>query len=281
MLRFVPDPARGEFVNVGVVAGDADGGDWELRLVQNLRRAKAIDDTGSLSLALSFAAKLADHIDAVDQLPGTGVEPITLELLAQWAEEMHNVVQLSAPAPIVADSADAALDILVSELVVDLASAQHRFDRKHKAVASTRHAYRAHNVPEDSITERAPITAGAYDGTFDFAVSNGEVVQLVQCWSFQLPNQVDLAEQVKAWAWVVRGLREHGGKLQSGDRELAIPAADIEVAAVYIPPAEGQEDAHAFEEARAAFGETGVLALTRDEADAVGESAAQRLHVAV
>lgn len=38
------------------------------------------------------------------------------------------------------------------------------------------------------------MTSGAYDGMFDFAVFNGRAVQLVQCWSFQLPNQADLAE---------------------------------------------------------------------------------------
>jgi hypothetical protein len=35
MLRFVPDPARGEFINIGAIAGDDDSGEWELRLLQN------------------------------------------------------------------------------------------------------------------------------------------------------------------------------------------------------------------------------------------------------
>jgi hypothetical protein len=55
----------------------------------------------------------------------------------------------------------------------------------------------------------------------------------MQCWSFQLPNQAELAEQVKAWAWVVRGLRKQGGSLQLGEREIAVPAGtDVEIASV-------------------------------------------------
>jgi hypothetical protein len=169
--------------------------------------------------------------------------------------------------------------VLFSEFVVDLAAQRFRFEKKHTALASTRRAYRAHEVPDDAITQRAAISAGPYEGIFDFAVANGEVVQLVRCWSFQLPNQVELAEQVKARAWLVRGMREHSGSMRFGERDVAVPGHEVEVAAVFAPPAEDQDDAHAFDEARAAFDETGVLALPREEADTVGEHAAQRLQV--
>ena len=33
LLRFVPDTARGEFVNLGAIAGDSEVVDWELRLI--------------------------------------------------------------------------------------------------------------------------------------------------------------------------------------------------------------------------------------------------------
>jgi hypothetical protein len=281
LLRFVPDPARGEFVNLGILAGDDEAADWELRLIQNFRRAKAIDDKGALGLALAFAANLEEHIGAVEQLPETSsILPISRELVAQFADEMQNVVQLTPPVPVAAETAEGALDFLFAELVVDPASPRFRFQKKHRAVASTRRAYRAHQVPPDAVTERASIAAGPYEGTFDFAVSNGGVVQLVHCWSFQLPNQAELAEQVKAWAWVVRELRERGGVLHVGERELAVPAGDAaEIATVFIAPTTDQ-DAPAFDQAQAAFEETGVLQLTPEEADTVGQHAAERLHVA-
>src|SRR6266511_5505150 len=161
LLRFVPDPARGEFVNLGILAGDDEAEDWELRLIQNLRRAKAIDDKGALGLALSFASDLEEHIVAIEQLPGTaGTTPISVDFVGQLSDEMQNVVQLSPPAPVDAESAETALDMLFSELVVDPTSHRFRFQKKHRAVVSPRQAYRAHEIPEEAITEKAPVSAG-------------------------------------------------------------------------------------------------------------------------
>lgn len=281
MLRFVPDPARGEFVNFGLLVGDDDSGEWELRVIQNYRRAKAIDDRGALNLALGFVDRLESHIDALERLPETAsVEPISAALVQTLTNEMRNVVQLSEPAPVAADSAQEALDMLVDELLVDPLSRRYRFEKKHRAVGLTRRAYRERHVPDESIAQRTPVVAGPYDGVFDFAVFNGEVVQLVQCWSFQLPDQAQLAEQVKAWAWVVRELRNHGGEVRVGARHVEVPSGEeIEIAAVAVPPAEGQEDVHAYDEARAAFAQTGVRELRPEDADEVAASAAKRLHV--
>ena len=112
---------------------------------------------------------------------------------------------------------------------------------------------------------------------FDFAVHNGRVVQLVQCWSFQLPNQVELAEEVKAWGWVVSELKRHGGELMVDGSEapILIPS-DLEIAAVYVAPTSAQPSP-AFIEAQAVFEETQTLAVTADEAEVVGHSARNRL----
>jgi hypothetical protein len=195
---------------------------------------------------------------------------------------MRNVVQLSAPAPVAASSAEEALDLLADELLVDPMARRYRFAKKHSAVGVTRRAYREHQVPQESIAERAPVVSGAYDAAFDFAVFNGRAVQLVQCWSFQLPDQVQLAEQVKAWAWVVRELREHGGVVRAGGREIEVPQGDeLEIAVVAVPPMDDQENTHAYAEARAAFAETHVRELRPEEADELGARAAERLHLAV
>jgi hypothetical protein len=166
---------------------------------------------------------------------------------------------------------------LFTEFVVDPAAHRFRFQRKHQAIASTRRAYREHQVPPEAVNEKASVSAGPYAGTFDFAVANGRVVQLVQCWSFQLPNQAELAEQVKAWAWVVRELADQGGVLHVGEaRNIEVPPRDVEVMSVFIPPQQDQ-DAPAFDEARAAFQETGVTQLTPDQAGVIGERAAMLL----
>jgi hypothetical protein len=279
LLRFVPDPARGEFVNFGLLVGDDDAGDWELRVIQNYRRAKAIDDRGALQMALGFVDTLESHIAALENLPDAAlVQPISADLVAQLSAEMRNIVQLSAPLPVVAASAQEALDILSDEVLVDPLARRYRFAKKHRAVAVTRRAYREHHIPLESIAEHAPVVSGAYDASFDFAVFNGKAIQLVQCWSFQLPDQVQLAEQVKAWAWVVRALRDQGGIVRTGDREIEVPQGqDLEIAAVAVAPMDDQENTHAYEEAKAAFAETGVRELRPEQADELGARAAEQL----
>jgi hypothetical protein len=277
LLRFVPDPARGEFINLGILAGDDDAADWDLRLIQNFRRARAIDNEGALEIAMAFIPSLQDHIAALDPTTTemTAAEPLTTEYLSHLSEEMQNVVQLTAPTPIAASSADEALEVLYSELVVDATSQRLRFTDKKPAQASTRRAYKKYEIPKQSVREHAPVVAGPYSGTFDFAVANGSVVQLVQCWSFQLPNQTELAEQVKAWAWVVHELRGHGATVTLADRE-ADAEQDVDVATVVVPPEDGQET-RAYEEAQAAFEEIRVEQLTPDQADELGARAAERL----
>jgi hypothetical protein len=279
LIRFVPDPARGEFVNVGAIAGSDEARDWELRLVSNLSRAKALDDRGVLSKAFAYAAGLEDHIAALDPLPETGgAEPISSELLRRRATEMHNIVQFSPPAPVAADSAEAALDLVFDQLVLDAARKIFPFEKKHRAQGAARRAYQAHDVPAGAVRERAPVRSGVFDGAFDFAVHNGRAVQLVQCWSFQLPNQADLAEQVKAWSWLVHEVRRAGGELTATDRDVEVPA-DLDIFAIAIPPVDGVESP-AYEEAKAAFAENGVVELAPDEADRVGVHAAQALAAA-
>ncbi len=40
ILRFVPDPVRGEFVNVAAIVRSDDSEEWRLRVVENSRRSE-------------------------------------------------------------------------------------------------------------------------------------------------------------------------------------------------------------------------------------------------
>jgi hypothetical protein len=269
----VPDPARGEFINLGAIAGDDASQDWALRQISNLKRAHAIDNRGTLPAALEFLGRLEERLPAEDEEAPVG--EMSVEELTRLSEEMNNIVQFSTPTPIVADTVEVALDLIFEELVLDPAATRFRFEKKHRAIGATRNAYHAHDIPETAIKERVQVVAGHFHGNFDFAVHNGRAVQLVQCWSFQLPNQEALAEQVKSWAWVVRELREQGGRLRADSLDITAPDT-LDVAAVYIPPIVGKS-AEAFAEACAAFEELGVEPLTPDAADILGVRAAAAL----
>lgn len=267
-MRFVPDPARGEFVGIGAVAGEDDSRDWEFRLISNFSRAKAIDDRSGLPSALAFADEVVGRIDALERLPGFAISPMSIELLESWSAEMRNVVQWSWPSPVLADSAAQALDKVFEELLVDPAHRRFPFEKKHRAVRNVAQAYRAAGVPDAAVARDVLARTSEYADRFDFAVHNGSVVQLVRCWSFQLPSQSELAEEVKAWAWVSRHLMEAGGTVEASAGRYPVPRR-ADLAVVYIPPL-AHMDAPAFDEARAAFREIGVPAFPATEADVVG-----------
>jgi hypothetical protein len=194
---------------------------------------------------------------------------------------MHNVVQVTEPLPVVADSARHALELLAEQLLVDPLAPRFDFEKKNRAYFATRRAYVQHHIPQESFAEHAPLTAGPYDGIFDFAVFNGHALQLAHCWSFQIPGQAELADQVKSWAWVVHEIRNNGGTIRIGDREVEVPqGGELEIAAIAVPPKDGQEDVRAYDEARAAFDEVDVRELRPDDVDALAQRAVELLHVA-
>jgi len=278
LLRFVPDPARGEFINIGAIAGDDSGVDWSLRLVSNLARANRLDDKGTLGAALAFAATIEARIEALDQLPGFG-EPISLQWLETTSAEMQNIVQLSEPTPVVATSAEDALDLVFEELIVDPAARRFRFFKKYRAVSQLRAAYTEVEIPDEAVDKSVRVTTSRYSDSFDFGIHNGRLVQLAKCWSFQLPGQDALAEEVKAWAWVVEHLKELGGEASIDGRLYEIAGdGDLDVAVVYVPPV-GLEPRLAFDQAQAAFADLGVTAVPGEDASRVAAEAAGRLGI--
>jgi len=66
LIRYVPDPARGEFVNVGAIAGSEDAGDWQVRQLQNPARARALG--GRLTLDAVAEAHGLESVALADAL---------------------------------------------------------------------------------------------------------------------------------------------------------------------------------------------------------------------
>ena len=211
IVRFVPDPARGEFVNVGAIVGSEESSEWQYRQIENPMRARALDERQTLDAVWSFLDRVGRQIDDFERAGETLFDP-GVELSEAWMERLYvdqrNVVQLSRPTPMVAASADEAMDRIFDDLVVDPARRRHPFQKKHAALAAVRAAYRAHSVEKTkNLRERVSLQTDHHRERFDFAVTNGKVVQLTHTWSFQLPDQEQLAEQVKAWGWTVRDVR--------------------------------------------------------------------------
>jgi hypothetical protein len=243
-------------------------------------RARAIDDRKALEAVWAFLDEVGRDIYeyemATEQLL---ISPV--ELSEAWLERLfidhRNIVQLSPPTPMVAPSAEEALDRIFEYMIIDPAQRKYRFRKKHAALAAVRAAYRRHGVREQvNLRQRVAVQTENHSERFDFAVTNGHVLQLTQTWSFQVPDQESLAEQVKAWGWTVRDLKQHGGQATVPDGSQFDVTTDVDVEVVFVPPAEGQ-DAPAMRDAYSVFNELGVHQAPVDEADQVGQRASELL----
>ena len=105
LVRFVPDPARGEFVNVGAIVGSEESSEWDVQQISNPVRARAIDDHKALDGVWSFLDRVGRDIYEYEEATERLLES-PVELSEAWLERLfinhRNIVQLSPPTPMVA-----------------------------------------------------------------------------------------------------------------------------------------------------------------------------------
>ena len=279
LVRYVPNPARGEFLNVGAVVGSEESSDWAVRQIENIGRARAFGDKYALSAAWSLMDRIRENIEQYEASFGSLFEPET-DLTAEWLQQLHqdhrHVVQLSSPVPMVAETADEALDRIFEHMILDRSKPQVRFRKKSEALAALRRAYSRCSIIRDrDFFERVVLTANRHQQKFDFVVRNGQALQLTHSLSFQMPNQVALSDQIKSWGWTVRSTREFGGTVAIRDERVEVHR-DVAVEVVYIPPSEGQ-DTPVMVEARDVFDKLDVTAVPLDQAHSVAMRASKLL----
>lgn len=278
VIRFVPDPIKGEFVNVGAIVGSDDSSEWAVRQVGNPIRARQIDEHGTLPAAWAFIDQLGRQVDAYEAV----IDGMTLDVLGprpseEWLGQLHqrntNIVQLSAPLPLLASSAEDALETVFSQLIVDPAK-RPGGSAKHPALAAVRRAYRDAGLFA-RVIEGGTLEAGHHRERLDFGLANGRVVQITQTWSFQAADQESVAKSVRAWGWAVKAAKERGGLLRTQDGTVPVPET-VDVEAVYIPPngGGGQEE---LEDARSVFRALEAREVVIDDVSAVARRAAELL----
>ncbi len=282
IVRFVPDSFRGEFVNVAVIAGSAESGEWSIRWVQNPQRARRLDGGARLEAVFAYL----HGIDAL--LERTSEEQLELDpdsgdqLDRAWLhrehERLRNLVQLTAPAPIIAENVDRAIDQVFDVFVVDPERRTRR--TKAAAISALRNAFIDANLPQQVLHDRGVrAVVGHQQVAIDFAVANGNLVQLAHGWSFQSNEPTITVQKIKAWSWTLRDVRDGNGTVEVRDRgELRSydVLADLEIDVVYVPP-ETDEGRRSLDEALEVFDHLKVTAFSVLEAGRVGEQACQLL----
>jgi hypothetical protein len=275
VVRYVPHPASGEFVNVGVIAGSDETGDWSLRESGNKRRARLFGPLASLTAVDAFMNEVGSRIDRFSLMQGG-------EVSEAWLEDLHrrhrNVVQLSSPTPIIAESAEEALDSIFGEVVVEGDAAEggtvRGYATRLRLFSELKSSYRQQQIPPRLIREKALVSVGGLKTPMDFVIGNGAAVQLAHTWSFQLQSIGEVVRDVKSWAFTVERLLERGG------RTLDEPAADVpssvDVQVVLAPPRTNEQE-KAYAEAQKVFSALNVDTVAEDDVRKVAQLARRRL----
>lgn len=279
LVRCVPEPRTGEFVNVGAIVGRPDGRDWAVRRVSSDKRALRLGGAEPMAAVHAFLARLEEQLDLQQELDAADFG-LDQSWLAQLHQDHRNVIQLTPPAPLVAEDAETGLDILFGRLIIDPVSQARGYVTKSGVVAGVRDAYREAEIDASLLHKGAELLVGDRLHTaVDLAVANGVAYQLTQAWSFQraAAGVGEVATQVKAWGYAI-------GRLRSGESSRLLAAndhvsqvsdqVDIQVA-IALPRSSDQE--RVYSEAQEVFADLGVEVHALDDVLAIGQRAAALL----
>lgn len=278
VVRCVPDPRTGEFVNVGAIVGSPETSDWALRQVSSESRVRKMAGVKELEAVHGFLARVGERIDEANESVDAGAEPLTSTWLHQLHHDHRNVVQVSAPTPVVASDAESALDVIFDRLIIDPVSQRRDYVGKARVVSALRAAYRRAEIDDALVRPRSELfVGGSLHALLDFAIANGSAVQICQAWSFQRASVEQVTTDVKAWGYAVSRLRDgEEARLVSAESRVSSISSDVPVEVVVALPKTSEQE-RAYEESSQVFDELSVAVVALDEVDSVGARAAERL----
>lgn len=274
IVRCVPNPKTGEFVNVGAIAGNPETADWAVRRVSSDSRALKLGTADSVAAVHTFLTRIGEEFQQLEVT--TSEIPDSFHLGEDWLRLLHhdqrNVVQLTAPAPIVATDAESALDVLFQNFIIDPVTRPRGYVTKSGVLANLREVYRDVEIDLGLLRSNAEIVVGdRLRAPIDLAVANGRVYQITQAWSFQRSSLSDVTTQVKAWGYAI-------SRLQGGDAArlfsttsatLAEVPRNVDIQVAVAEP-RSDEQGRAFEEAEQVFGELGASVHAMGDLQSIG-----------
>lgn len=263
-IRYVPDVAREEFVNIGVIVVGERPGDVAVRTLDAVSQIPEIG--GPRDVALQAAQRIQRELVSFASDPGQlelDERSTVRSRLALMARNAYNMIQYGEERVADGTSAQSLADFLFDHLVVrdEPTRRMRRLPRLRQDILT---AY--HEMPEVSpLVQRRPILdAGARSGGVDLAVVGEEVYELNSAFSFQGQPTRQAQERVDAWSFRMERLRNDGGQLtlQSG-RTLPVHD-DIMIAAIVEMPRTSRQE-ELYQEVTAPWPSLGITEVTRDQ----------------
>lgn len=245
LLRYLPDPIRGEFQNVGVIVGD-DHGDWSMRRLTDLSHIHA--DSGVTRGLSSWLDKLQAKVDAArsDRLQFPG-ESLTIAGVERMAARYNGAVQLhdgGAIAP--ADAAEGA-NLLFSLMVEREAHAP-----KHRDTTIIRDELleslecMKQRRPQLHVVKGPRLHAAVAAWSFSLAISGSNDLVLTDVWSFQPQQLQPLTQKALAMKGFLHSFRDAGTvrlERRGDDKPREIDPQAARVSIVYKEPKTSEQSA--------------------------------------
>jgi hypothetical protein len=116
LIRYVPDPVKNEFVNIGVVLRASGGEQSALRLTRDWTRVRCLDPDADTQMLEALEIEIGHRMRSqpVDDAPGGHVQPV----LARLEDTLSNGLQITESKAYLAESFPAGLEELM-RLYVD------------------------------------------------------------------------------------------------------------------------------------------------------------------
>jgi hypothetical protein len=280
VIRFVPSPTRGEFVNLGVIVGSDATDEWAMELVGRKSRAAKLDDAGILPLVSTELQRLQLRFSGDDDESSWGDGPEINEVwLAEMASQSRNVVQYTPPQPILAVDVAAAMEKLWNTFIVDHVRQKRESLSRHQIRTLYLKSLQQFQLTPDQLKAKVKLSTGHSTTSIDVAVYNGVAKRLTQCWSFQVKDTESVLNEVKAWGWTMRDLRRSGGEIRTSTSRIQVPG-EVELSVVYALMADTKPDEFT-EEAIEVFNDADVhaTAIQLEDLDAHARAAAELLQI--
>lgn len=271
-LRFVPDPLKGEFVNVGVIAGSDEEEQWSIRSVQRTGRATGLMATGSHAWQ-AVSSQIAGFQAAVDDFgrraeglrAGHSEDQISEAWLARLVPDHQNMLQFSQPMPVMGSSVDDVIDQIWSVLIDEPGTRRSSMKKSTMRASMAKSLLDAVEPRGGRVAKNGMLVTDDTHADIDIVTHNGSLAQLTQCYSFDVSDLGALLESVKAWGWTIRDLRDRGGTVKVGSRVIQVPR-DVRLDVVYFVPDEDYSR-QALREAQTVFNDDDVDATSFERSD--------------
>lgn len=218
VIRYVPNPTIGEFVNLGIIVGSDTTGEWEIAWPGNRRRARNLNSamgTSSYSVVQTVMQQTKARLQLThDRRPFTHIDEPTEPFSESWLQRMHansaNIIQYTRPLPIAAPSVSAAIS-RITQLLFVTTKAQRRPVNKAQIVGNVRQALNSALADRRVETRlRVTLEANGMTETSDLIAFDDTRLLLTCVWSFTVSQdtQARLLDEIKALALFCLRLRQ-------------------------------------------------------------------------